>query len=720
MCGLKFLTLLCVGALYGEGAGIQVCSRPKAGDSPSLGEAVRVVFTSGKSLDRGAGVQRAGQVSKMMHECLGVSAILLDCLDICGGFGANGKPKKELFQGSWTNVQLLAIVHNKYACNCRRPAMSKRVFQKRIHLVLHVPSHVAIRNFHDPIDSWTPTKFVYHPMFSAFVATHPSMQSTMATASKAPALLIQYQHSNFYLRTNPVRRELEKISYFGAGKEEAMWGVVQSFAAEHNIEIVDSSVDINQHGGGSKVEASVALGDEIAMRMAEVDLAVVWNQCGTSHLCLDSKPPQRLLNHWSVGLPTVVFSGYDSMDYILNYSGYDSQARTLDELAEQLELALPHGRRQELSERSKNFSRWYASALRTSKVWLANMCCTPPALACCNPEALDHDPIILPPVRSSARALGRRVRPTTKPAATVNPVELLQRYESFPKHLNACYAEDNLEFTPVVRQKSISAHRGAPLISITRRLGGVALVIGRCCDDVRWLSELECDESLSIYIYDKCSKCEALTPPILPHLGKCLTMTKLLEPKFSGMPLTIGYHSLLNYNSLPPFTVFMKGEVRKRVSSQLHHLTQHLRGCDTCTGLVNLADIPPQLVRRVKSHKYKTRSVGAIAGREVAQESLASLPVYCERFQRYTCRACSTLSQPVVPYRSQYIVSRERIQRLPRAEYEWMVHEDNRTSSTRALHERSLPLMFGCYLDSFKEWEQETNKFDLFGQCRDC
>ncbi|CAL6336434.1 unnamed protein product [Bathycoccus prasinos] len=61
---------------------------------------------------------------------------------------------------------------------------------------------------------------------------------------------------------------------------------------------------------------SMQLGNGYAKMMTNTDIGLVWNQCGENMKCKLLKPPQRLINHWSTGLPTIVYRGYASILYL--------------------------------------------------------------------------------------------------------------------------------------------------------------------------------------------------------------------------------------------------------------------------------------------------------------------------------------------------------------------------------------------------------------------
>ncbi|CAL6340058.1 unnamed protein product [Bathycoccus prasinos] len=152
-----------------------------------------------------------------------------------------------------------------------------------------------------------------------------------------------------------------------------MWRIVMRFSVKHKIKAVIPKINDKSYGK-CNAQSSLDLGSYIAEEMSNCDAAIVWNQCGSDSVCKLRKPFQRLLNHFSVGLPVIAYSGYSSNKYILDKVRYQHMTQDSGELDSLLHDLLPRKTRSLLSRQALAASSDYDIS-NITKVYVQRICC---------------------------------------------------------------------------------------------------------------------------------------------------------------------------------------------------------------------------------------------------------------------------------------------------------------------------------------------------------
>eukprot|EP00976_Prorocentrum_cordatum_P062923 1176905-Prorocentrum_minimum.AAC.3 len=246
---------------------------------------------------------------------------------------------------------------------------------------------------------------------------------------------------------------------------------------------------------------------------------------------------------------------------------------------------------------------------------------------------------------------------------------------------------------------------GQLIANKARELGGLAVVHSRCRDSLAYLSSLMCSEFLKtdpilieedvahslflhtllfvktiygicvVVVYEKCLASGAEPADVPEPISNCTTTVRLDK---IGMASTIRHYFATQYYKLPPFILFEKDNLRKRYVSPMHHLHGHLLQASPETGFLNVADVPPQYASRQRVRTQKSSGIKVAfpphACDPLPDGSINTLVcTAANEFRklcfRYTCAPCPEES-PLMPIRSQFLVSRRRVHSLP-----WSVYQ---------------------------------------------
>jgi len=182
------------------------------------------------------------------------------------------------------------------------------------------------------------------------------------------------------------------MGYFGSFRPK-FWHEIQAWGQKNKVHVYDSHPPLHAKGRNvsNRVLSAILLGDDYAKMMASMDVGIVWNQCGKLEGCKLSKPSQRLINHWSTVLPTIVYEGYASMDEILSKVSYSGVAHNRDEVIAQLDKMLSNKTyRSELSHKGRSFALTNSDAIYVALVWIKELCCTMLQSHCCEGKRTGH------------------------------------------------------------------------------------------------------------------------------------------------------------------------------------------------------------------------------------------------------------------------------------------------------------------------------------------
>lgn len=326
-------------------------------------------------------VVRAEQTNFILSTCLGVFSRVIPCSTLC----SRSQPI-----GISDRVLTLFIIHTKFSCLCTSKMGSKTRIKNFPGLKLSKDTRIF--NFLDPIDGWIPGRFKRKAtkmpeLFDGSIASFLYMKRRLELETKRPSALVQFHHSNFFKRRNPVRSNVKFMGYFGLKRPE-FWHEIQAWGQKNNVYVYDSHPPLRTNAQNvlwsDRALSAISLGDEYANMMTNMDVGIVWNQCGKRRGCKLSKPSQRLNNHWSTGLPTVVYKGYASMDEALAKATYTAVATNKDEVIAQLDKLLSNKTyRSVLSTAGRNFAFLNSDPIYVGLVWIEELCCIMRQHHCC-------------------------------------------------------------------------------------------------------------------------------------------------------------------------------------------------------------------------------------------------------------------------------------------------------------------------------------------------
>lgn len=173
---------------------------------------------------------------------------------------------------------------------------------------------------------------------------------------------------------------------------------------------------------------------------------------------------------------------------------------------------------------------------------------------------------------------------------------------------------------------------------------------------------------------------------------------------------TIKYHIFKYYDSLPNFTLFLKGNERKNIKgiSKVMNVAAILQYLRPETGFINLSDKAPVFhsrlprknpfgfrgmlnVLNVEGAKLDTHTGLILSGKgSKAKEMLNYQTVLCQVYLDLLCE--SKCQGGYIPIRSQMLLSRQRVHTLPRELY------NVNNIYSKKLSEYTWAIVFNCFL----------------------